>query len=267
MTKPTELPQWDESAANLVKPSAELTAGWTFGEEPPSSYFNWWQNNVYKWLAWQESRLTEDVVLGPFAGMGGTPNVAGYVDTSAATHYVGLPLIPGGRLRQLQVAISNAVYTWKLWKVVNGAAAVNLASTITHGAPGAFAYLKLDYMANVGPQVLTVGGAGTVTNSTLTRASGNWTTDGIWPNMSVTMSGFANGGNNVTKKISDVTATVLTFYSDTGLVNEVGSGDEHAVAVCPTDLGDPLTYVWMEISGPNVYDVRYKRDDGSLITV
>ena len=48
--------------------------------------------------------------------------------------------------------------------------------------------------------------------------------------MTITMSGFTNGGNNVTKIIESVTALVITVTSGTGLVTESGTGDEHIVA-------------------------------------
>jgi hypothetical protein len=68
---------------------------------------------------------------------------------------------------------------------------------------------------------------------TFTRATGSYVTDGFEPGDFVTFSGFANGGNNVTKVIASVTATAITVTSTSGLVNETGSGDERAIWAYP----------------------------------
>lgn len=52
--KPTSLPVWDTSETNIVAPGsgAEQLSGWATSAQPPSSYFNWFQNLTYKWLNW-----------------------------------------------------------------------------------------------------------------------------------------------------------------------------------------------------------------------
>lgn len=78
-------------------------------------------------------------------------------------------------------------------------------------------------------------GAGALTinvvaaSKTFTRTTGSYLTDGFLPGMIVTFSGFTNGGNNTTKIIQSVTATVITVTSATGLVDETGSTDERAI--------------------------------------
>lgn len=67
-------------------------------------------------------------------------------------------------------------------------------------------------------------------SKTFTRVTGSFLTDKFEVGQSVTFSGFTNSGNNVTKIIESVTATVITVTSLTGLVNETGSGDEVANA-------------------------------------
>ena len=68
------------------------------------------------------------------------------------------------------------------------------------------------------------------TSGYFTRLSGSFFTDGFAVGMTVTFSGFANGGNNVTKVIGAITALTLTVTDVTGLVTETGSSDERAVA-------------------------------------
>ncbi len=63
-------------------------------------------------------------------------------------------------------------------------------------------------------------------SGTYTRTAGSYLTDGFVAGQTVTFSGFTNGGNNVTKVIQSITATVITVTSITGLVNETGDSDE-----------------------------------------
>lgn len=52
-TKPASLPAWNTGGANNTEPSAgEKVSGWTVGQQPPSSYFNWWQKLTYEWTAY-----------------------------------------------------------------------------------------------------------------------------------------------------------------------------------------------------------------------
>jgi hypothetical protein len=69
---------------------------------------------------------------------------------------------------------------------------------------------------------VTVAAAG----GTYTRSAGSFLTDRFRVGQTVTWSGFTNAGNNATKIISALTATVMTVTSNTGLVNETGNGDE-----------------------------------------
>ncbi len=75
-------------------------------------------------------------------------------------------------------------------------------------------------------------GAGALTinvvaaSGTFTRTTGSFLTDGFTIGMTVVTSGFTNAGNNATKIISSLTATVLTVTSITGLVNETGNNNE-----------------------------------------
>lgn len=80
---------------------------------------------------------------------------------------------------------------------------------------------------------------------TFTRTTGNFLTDGFRTGHTIVTSGFTNPGNNATKVISAVTATVITVTDNTGLVDETGSDNERVKAghlwiqlltgVAPTD--------------------------------
>jgi hypothetical protein len=76
-----------------------------------------------------------------------------------------------------------------------------------------------------GAQTISVVAA----SSTYTRSAGSFLTDGFRAGQTVTFSGFTNAGNNTTKVIQSVTATVITVTNNSGLVNETGNGDEQVV--------------------------------------
>lgn len=65
---------------------------------------------------------------------------------------------------------------------------------------------------------------------TLTRSAGDFLADRFKPGQTISISGYANGGNNVSKVIDTVTALVITVTDNTGLVDEAGDGDETITA-------------------------------------
>jgi hypothetical protein len=82
---------------------------------------------------------------------------------------------------------------------------------------------------NVGPLQLNI----VAIALTVARLTGSWLTDGAYVGMSLTLAGFANGGNNNTFVVTSIVdALTLTLGAPGGLVNETGSGTQTAV-------GDP----------------------------
>ncbi len=79
-----------------------------------------------------------------------------------------------------------------------------------------------DGVPDTGVATITVA----ATAKTFTRSAGSYITDGFTVGQTVQTTGYANAGNNATKIISVLTATVLTVSDGTGLVNEAGTGDE-----------------------------------------
>lgn len=101
------------------------------------------------------------------------------------------------------------------------------------------------------PDNLTSGNTNTTVNAvakTYTRTSGSFITNGFAVGQTVTWSGFANGGNNVTDTIAVLTATVMTVTGGGSLVDESGSGNE--VCVGPEWDGGAFT-----ITGTNRQNV------------
>ncbi len=59
-SKPTTLPEWASSTANIFEPpAAKKSLGWLFQEIPPSNFENWRANNVFTWLQWVDERLSD----------------------------------------------------------------------------------------------------------------------------------------------------------------------------------------------------------------
>lgn len=63
-------------------------------------------------------------------------------------------------------------------------------------------------------------------DGTYTRSTGSFITAGVKPGDSLTFSGFVEAGNNATKIVASVTATVITVTDNTGLVDEAAGGNE-----------------------------------------
>ncbi len=60
MSKPASLPRWNTDASNRTDPaSGQKDTGWTSGQFPPSSYFNWWMNLVYQWAVYVDAITAE----------------------------------------------------------------------------------------------------------------------------------------------------------------------------------------------------------------
>lgn len=71
MPIPSEgLPQWNENETNIIDPPPTYkTDGWGLTEKPPSQYFNWFMNLVYKWVDWiEERRLVNEQDISDNAG-------------------------------------------------------------------------------------------------------------------------------------------------------------------------------------------------------
>lgn len=57
MPAPTKYPDWGtDDTNNIEPPDAKKAAGWVPAEQPPSSWFNWWQWIVGLWVRWLEER-------------------------------------------------------------------------------------------------------------------------------------------------------------------------------------------------------------------
>jgi len=52
VAKPTTLPEWDTTVANITEPVTEKSVGWGVAQAPPAQYFNWLHYWTYRWIEW-----------------------------------------------------------------------------------------------------------------------------------------------------------------------------------------------------------------------
>jgi len=76
MAKPSDLPAWDTAETNTEEPDANRQlSGWLapggIPEKPNFQYFNWWMNNVYKWINYFEEETETGEWTGGFTALGG----------------------------------------------------------------------------------------------------------------------------------------------------------------------------------------------------
>ena len=80
-TRPSKLPKFNTGSANRTEPtSGKKILGWTNGERPASSYFNWLHSIVNDWL--------EHLAMSPvraYAVDGVAPEAAGWTDSGNGT--------------------------------------------------------------------------------------------------------------------------------------------------------------------------------------
>ena len=120
-----------------------------------------------------------------------------------------------GRLNKIDIVTGGS-----FWLLTAGNSYIQLGDP---GASDSREVLQVNAIDSAGLTV-TVAAAG----GTYTRSAGSYITDGFRVGQTVTWSGFTNAGNNATKVIFALTATVMTT-SITGLVNETGNGDERVI--------------------------------------
>jgi hypothetical protein len=126
---------------------------------------------------------------------------------------------------------SNPTGTIKAWFVAlfgltDSSGLISMSRVIASAQPIIGRVRKSTQSIDSGAQTIAVNSGA----KTFTRSTGSFLTDHFEPGMTITMTGFTDSGNNTTKVIDTVAATIITVTSGTGLVTESGTGDEHIVA-------------------------------------
>jgi hypothetical protein len=94
-----------------------------------------------------------------------------------------------------------------------------------------------------------------IPTNTLTRGVGDFLADGFTPGRIITLSGFTIAGNNATKVIATVSATVITVTDATGLTNEIGFTVNKRIVALGSDRGTAPN------PGATVHDPSYYLGD------
>lgn len=279
MAQPTTQPRWANNGGVLVQPaSGKLDIGWLPGELPPGQYMNWWMNLVYLWVQYLLATLTMTRTKFPTAIFatnwaasitfsGTDPWLA---SSGAGDAYVDLDIPQGYKLSTLTLwchgnAAANLILTpiqvfndeGSHAGVTNGPVPMGSLTLNALSATGADQTLNMLAASSTltGGQTVTVAAAG----GTYTRSAGSFITDGFFVGQIIAWTGFLNGGNNATKTITALSATVMTV-SNAGLVNETGAANTtQANGVSPAIDGtfNEQLKITASATGLGVRNLRY----------
>ena len=129
------------------------------------------------------------------------------------------------------------------------------------------AKIKAVSVAAIGSATVTVAATG----KTYTRSAGSFLTDGHAVGDYVQWSGFTNAGNNITVKITTLTATVMTCSGATGLVDEATVSNTRCITnIRPSftmERGDLLTGSYFPYLGCVVDSMKLSGKTGEAIDI
>ncbi len=275
MSKPTTLPVWSTTGPITVPTSGKQAAGFVPGERGAAQYFNWYMHLVYLWLIWSArervrtySPMSARFTLAAWTDdAGGGPNGSLFA-AAAGNMYLPLALDVGDRIRAIRVyhlGNGSTSMTIKVNKKQVSGASTTLC-TLTVVPPGSWQSSWINFAADTGVMSIAAGTSGGL--GTLTRTTGSFITDGFVPGMTITVVGYATGGNNGSKVIGSMTATVITLTTD--LTTEAATGDERLTVDPVLVSADPTSFsVVFTAASPytpiEVGTVSVSSDDGSLL--
>jgi hypothetical protein len=122
-------------------------------------------------------------------------------------------------------------------------------------------------VAAIGASTVSVLSAG----KTYTRSAGSYLTDGMAVGDYVQWSGFTNAGNNITVKITTLTATVMTCANATGMVDEATVSNTKCVTnIRPSftvEKGHLLTSNFFPFLGLCVNSVKMSGKTGEAVDI
>lgn len=236
-TKPTSFPVFDVALTNTAAISGGHQAnGYANNEVPPANEFNTILNLIYVWLLYLYTNIaiiTRKQFLFPYNGTGTTPTsgtgfggytaskvVLGCGGTSGACDFnLDIPLgyqIQNITFRSRGTSGASQTLTFTMFRdldadsppiTVCAVPAINVSTTDTQ-------YTINFVPATSGVSITVSSSAG---NTTYTRASGNYLTDGYFVGQKVSWTGFVNGANNVTQATITVLTTTAMTVVNTGV--------------------------------------------------
>lgn len=275
MARPTALPIFGTAQTNQTVPSGGLqSAGYADGAIPTAKNINYLLNLIYLWINWlfgnvaTITRNTFPKILtsgGWLYQIGGSGAPASYHVTATGTLYGDLDIPFGYKLSTMTFGLSASAAN-------SGTLVINFIQNLVTVNPVTFMFRTfasgslptvltdqtLNFLASTNLVAsVTVNAAG----GTYTRTTGSFLTDGFWVGQQIQWSGFSNGGNNVIKTITALSATVMTV-STTGLVNETAVALATCNGVSPTvdaTFGWAISYAFTLVTGGSFTDVGILR--------
>jgi hypothetical protein len=224
---------WESTPTRVTPSAGKIQNGFEPEEKPSAQTTNDRLGKLGDWITYYEARDAEPHALSAFGGSvaaNWAANTGGYMASSGAgSYYYPLHMMrQADRLKSVEFVRYGDGAADLTEKHLNDNSIATLATLTVTNPAAAYATSRIKFDADTGPITITIDGT-----ATIARSAGSFVDDGFVPGMSVTLSGFANAGNNTTKTIaaSGVAATTLTFTNNTGFVVEAGTGDERAVAV------------------------------------
>lgn len=175
MAKPASLPRWADVGGDIVEPSSgKKDIGWIVSEQPPHSYFNWFQNLVYQWcdyldgltdeaLTWTAAHIfqkgitvTQSTANGNGASFTGNGTGKGIVTVGGGTHGTGIHATGGATNGIGGDFYGNGTGSGIRATAELGAYGIEVTSTGDSGTPGAAIYAEKS--AGPGPTLHVVSG-------------------------------------------------------------------------------------------------------------
>ena len=266
-TRPTKDALWGDTSTNITEPTTgKKHAGWDVVDDPPASFFNWWQNLTYQWQAWSRDAidalnsgkldkvvgaatvlgntnagdLTIGALVTPIGGIFATALVTAGVDIQAA----GLLQMSMGALvtgvlapRESASTLGDATHLWTAFMDVLHVANVSVSGDIvpsgSGGNLGFSGHRFAAYLSSVdlsGP--LTTTGPIIDANSVLTLGS---STTGLGNDVVVNPSGAGTAAVEIDLPAAQNTRSFFNFVGtdatakciqDASAITHAGTGDK-----------------------------------------
>jgi hypothetical protein len=233
-TKPTSFPVFDVALTNTAAISGGHQAnGYANNEVPAANEFNTILNLIYVWLLYLYTNcavIARKRMITPYNGTGTTPVIGtGFGGYTASKVLLGCGGTAGTGDFDLDIPVGYQIQSISFRSRGTSGASQTLTFTMfrdldadspptTIAAVPAIAVSTTDTLYTINFVPVTSGVSITVAtsagNTTYTRASGSYLTDGYFVGQQVNWTGFVNGANNVTHAtITVLTATVMTVVN------------------------------------------------------
>jgi len=234
-TKPSDTYQWGTDGTNDAAPSSgQKLSGWTVGQQPPSSFFNWWQKGIGKWTQY----LSDGVLTGAHSVSGALSALSTLSSGALAT----LHSLAVTNATTLTGALAAAAATFSGLVTANAGVTAGANQHVTVSGTGEFKHGdRVKTMSGIALK----GGASWSTPGGILGAESSSNAPGYFaPEFntgdrlsSITVAFLGNGVADVTLGVQVVTAgNVATTIGSVVVTNPAASVADTTLALTPTTL-------------------------------